>query len=97
MIENKLTYHLGIQCMMKIILNFIFIIYFEAWELFKNDIEARGVIFPNFEPVATHGDPIQARFPKISHYMFCYYRKLKHFLDISADPFPKIEDAMFRT
>ena len=26
----------------------------------KNDLEPRGVIFPKYQPVASHGEPIQA-------------------------------------
>ena len=37
---------------------------------FLNDIEPRGVIFPKYEPVASHGDPIQAGFSKISTILF---------------------------
>ena len=33
--------------------------------IFKNDLEHRSFIFPKYEPVASHGDPIQARFCKI--------------------------------
>ena len=33
---------------------------FEVREAFKNDPEARGFVFPKYEPVASHGDPIHA-------------------------------------
>ena len=39
----------------------LFLVDLGGWELFKNDIEARGVIFPKYEPVASHGDPIHAQ------------------------------------
>ena len=38
----------------------------------KNDIEPRGVIFPKYEPVASHGDPFQARFSKKTTPIFKY-------------------------
>ena len=34
---------------------------FKAWEAFRNLPGARGFVFPKYEPVASHGDPIQAR------------------------------------
>ncbi len=34
---------------------------FGSREVFKNDLEASGVISPKYEPVASHGDPINAR------------------------------------
>ena len=33
--------------------------FFGAQEVFKDDVEARGVGFPKYQPVASHGDPIQ--------------------------------------
>ena len=36
----------------------------EAREAFKNDPEARGSVFPEYEPVASHGDPKSARNPE---------------------------------
>ena len=44
----------------------------EAWEVFKNLAEARGFVVLRYQPVASHGDLIQAR----NHKMFT-------FLDIS--------------
>ena len=35
----------------------IFFFVFLAQEASRNDLEARAVIFPKFEPVASHGDP----------------------------------------
>ncbi len=32
----------------------------EAQELFKNLPGARGVVFPKYEPILSHGDPIHA-------------------------------------
>ena len=58
-------------------LNIIFLIYIYIYifflifavglgvrEVYKNDLELRGVISPKYEPVASHGDPFQARFSK---------------------------------
>ena len=33
----------------------------EAREVFKNLPDTRGVVFPEYEPVASHHDPIQVR------------------------------------
>ena len=38
---------------------------FEVQHLFKKAREVRGVIFPKYEPVASHGDPKSARNPEI--------------------------------
>ncbi len=40
----------------------------EVREVSKNLPDTRGVVFPEYEPVASHGDPIQARFSKISNH-----------------------------
>ena len=37
---------------------------FRAPEAFRRLPGARGVIFPKYEPVASHGDPFQAGFSK---------------------------------
>ena len=39
----------------------------EAPEAFKNDPEARGFIFPEYEPVASHGDPFRAQKHRYGH------------------------------
>ncbi len=33
---------------------------FKAWEAFRNLPGAHGFVFPKYEPVASHGDPIHA-------------------------------------
>ena len=40
---------------------FFFIGFFRAQEVFRNLPGARGVVFPKYEPVASHGDPFQIR------------------------------------
>ena len=30
-------------------------------DIFKNDLETRDAIFPKYEPVVSHGDPINAQ------------------------------------
>ena len=36
----------------------------------KNDLEPRGVIFPKYEPVASHMDPFRAGFCEMSKLIF---------------------------
>ena len=47
----------------------------EVNKYFTNVLEARGVVFPKYEPVASHGDPIRARFPEIPNPFFIIYSK----------------------
>ncbi len=36
----------------------------------KKDLEARSLIVPKFQPVASHGNPFQARFSEITNPMY---------------------------
>ena len=45
----------------------------EVRDLFKKARGPRGVIFPKYEPVASHGDPIQPRFSKTMNPHFSVY------------------------
>ena len=54
----------------------------EAREAFKNDPEARGSVFPEYEPVASHGDPKSARNPERWHFVNLCGPIKSDFLDI---------------
>ena len=60
----------------------------EAPEAFKNLPGARGVIFPKYEPVASHGDPIQAKFSEIPNYMFGDFPNKSYFPQLPFYQFP---------
>ena len=54
----------------------------EAREAFKNDPEARGSVFPEYEPVASHGDPKSAQNPEMWHFINLSGHIKSDFLDI---------------
>ena len=49
---------------------FVFFFYVpEAWEVFENLAEARGFVVLRYQPVASHGDLIQAQNHKMSTFL----------------------------
>ena len=54
----------------------------EARQAFNNAPKARGVIFPKYEPVASHGDPKSARNPENLHFVNLSGHIKSDFLDI---------------
>ena len=54
----------------------------EVQDLFEKARGPRGVIFPKYEPVASHGDPKSARNPEIRHFVNLSGHAKSDFLDI---------------
>ena len=57
---------------------------FKVREVFRNLPGARGVVLPKYEPVASHGDPLQTQndlnFLKFYVQDHTYFETLPHFL-----------------
>ena len=44
----------------------------------NDNLEPRGFIFPKYQPVASHGDPIQAMFSEIAIPIFSMYSQMSN-------------------